>query len=413
MSSMNNNHDKKIIIVGGGFGGVRCALDLSRKKIAGVKITLISDKPYFEYTPALYRVVTGRSPLAACVPLGEIFKGKDVEVLQDSITQVDLRQKVLAGASGSRYSFDYLVLALGSETAYFDIPGLKELSFGLKSINEALRLRRHLHEMFEACGRAEDKEQKVCSLHFVIVGGGATGVELAGELAAYSRKLAQRHKIEPSLVTIDLIEAGPRLAAQLPQDVSEKVTERLRHLEVNIYLNRAVVKENLEQVYLKDMELKTKTVIWAAGVRPNVLYSRIEGLELDKRGRVVVDDYLRVKGFDKVFVIGDAAATQYSGLAQTALNDGRYVAEAIFRSFQGAKRLSPYRPRKPIYAVPVGPNWAAVLAGKIRFYGRLGWWMRRLADLRFFLSILPVFKAWAVFRGSKDLCEACGICVGP
>src|SRR3989338_2424821 len=121
---MNSDAGKKIIIVGGGFGGVRAALDLASKKIQGAKIILISDKPHFEYTPALYRVATGRSPLEVCIPLREIFSGKEVEVVEDRIEAVDPLGLVLTGSSGSKYRFDYAVLALGSETAYFNIPGI-------------------------------------------------------------------------------------------------------------------------------------------------------------------------------------------------------------------------------------------------------------------------------------------------
>lgn len=405
----NLNQEQKIVIVGAGFGGVRCALDLAKKRIPNANIILINDKPYFEYTPALYRVVTGRSPLGACVRLQDIFQGIEVEVLEDTIERVDLSAKQLKGAAGSTYNFDFLVLVLGSETNYFNTPGLKDLSFSSKSINEALRLKRHLHEMFDQCIGQGSSEQKVCSLHFVIVGGGATGTELTGELAFYAIKLAKKHNIEPSLVTIDLIEAGPRILSALPEKISEKVTHRLRHLGANIFLNRGVVKEDLEQVYLKDMEMKTKTVIWTAGVKPNHLYAETAGFELNQRGRVIVDEHLHAKGFSDVFVLGDAAATPYSGMAQTAIHEGAYIADAIYRQIRGEK-IPTYVPQKPSIAMPVGPNWAAVLINSLRFYGQLGWWLRRLADLRFFLTILPLSKAFNIFFSSKNLCEACQIC---
>ena len=239
--------NKKIVIVGGGFGGIRCALDLANQNLPGVDIILISDKPHFEYTPALYRVVTGRSPLEVCIPLREIFDGKDVEVLEDSITKVNVKEKKLKGSSGSKYSFDFLLLALGSETAYFEIPGLRDLCFGFKSINEALRLKRHLHELFSTCEKAT-MEEKVCSANIVIVGGGATGTELAGELALYARELAKKHNLRPSLVTIDLIEASHRLVPVMPEDISKVLKKRLHSLGVNIFLNRAVIKREIEQV---------------------------------------------------------------------------------------------------------------------------------------------------------------------
>ena len=400
--------DKKIIIVGAGFGGVRCALDLIAQKPPKTRIILISDKPHFEYNPTLYRAVTGRSPLEVCIPLEEIFKNKEIEVLEDFITEFDLKEKILKGKSGSRYSFDFLVLAMGSETAYFDIPGLKELSFGFKSIREALLLKKHFHELFTFYEKA-DLEEKVKAAHIVIVGGGATGVELAGELAVYTKRMAKNHNLDPSLITIDIIEAASRLLPALLKNISEKVESRLRELGVNVFLNRKVVKEEVEEVFLKDMELKTKTVIWTAGTRPNYLYTQIKGLDFDQNGRVKVNEFLEAEEFNDIFIIGDAAATTYSGMAQTAIHNGRYAAKIISRKIR-SQSFFPYKDKKPAYAIPVGPSWAAVLIGPLRFYGRFGWLVRRLADLRYFFSILSFKKALLAFRTGKILWESCPIC---
>lgn len=395
---------KKIVIVGGGFGGVRAALDLAGKKIPGAHITLISDKPHFEYTPALYRVVTGRSPLEVCIPLHEIFAGRDVEVVQDQITAIDVSAKTLAGQSGARYGYDYLVLALGSETSYFNIPGIKENSFGFKSIAEALRLKRHLHEVFVGY-----KEKKDGAMKFVIIGAGASGVELAGELAIYLKQLTRRHKLKKPPVSIDLIEAAPRALASMPEDVSGWVADRLKKLGVNLMLGKTVTEEEASEVHLKDVVLKTKTVIWTVGVRPNHLYSEISDLSFDKKGKVEVNEYLEAVHAPDVYVIGDAAGTPYSGLAQTAGADAKCATENIRRKILG-ERLKKYKPQKPAHAIPVGPGWAAVVIGGLKICGRLGWWLRRAADLRFFLSILPPKKALAAFQSGKTICESCSIC---
>lgn len=399
---------KKIVIAGGGFGGVRCALDLARKQLPDTKIVLLSDRPHFEYHAALYRVVTGRSPLEVCIPLADIFEGSDVDIVIDAVVAVNLEDKRIEGQSGSHYAYDFLALAIGSETVYFDIPGLKELSYGFKSINAALRLKRHLHEIFSMSQKLP-LEERVMIAHIVVIGGGASGTELAGELARYTKKLSRMHEIPSSLVTIDLVEGGPRLLPLLPEDVSLRIHERLHALGVNVFLNRAVVKEEVEKVYLKDMEMKSKTVIWTAGVKPHKLYQTIEGLAFDKKGAVLVDHFLQAQGFENVFILGDAAATPYSGMAQTAIGDGRFVADAIAASLQGKGRTL-YNEKKPAYAVPVGPGWAAVLWGRWRFYGHTGWIIRRFVDFRFFLSILPFSKALVVFRSGKRLSETCPLC---
>lgn len=248
--------ERKILIVGAGFGGICCALDLAEHHINGIKITLVNPTPHFEYHATLYRLLTGRSPLETCIPLREIFSHKkNIDVVEDYITDVQFKKNIALGKTGSKYHYDYLVLGLGSETAYYDIPGLKNLSFTLKSVTDALKLKWHLHELF--------------SSHVVVVGGGATGVEVAGELALYTKRVAEHHSENIPLLKIDLITSSERLVPQLPIDISIELSRRLRDLGVNLYFNRRVTKEEVDEVYMKDMSIKSKTVIWAAGVEGN------------------------------------------------------------------------------------------------------------------------------------------------
>ncbi len=399
---------KRILIVGGGFGGVRAALDLSAKNV-DAKITLIDGRSYLEYYAALYRVVAGRSPTEVCVPYARIFKGKNVEVVKDVVNGVDLAHRVVRGESGAHYGYDYLVLAVGSETAYFGIPGMQELSYGMKSAHEALELKRHLHEVFNEARTARDSSERSQAAHIVVIGAGPSGVELAGELAVYARKLAKQHGISPSLVSIDLVEAMSRVLPTLEQEMSDRVLQRLHALGVNVLLGRSVTKEEAEQVYLKDMQMKTKTVVWTAGVKANSMLAKIEGLQLDRRGRAEVDEHRRAKFHPEVFVIGDAAASQYSGTAQTAVRDGGYVADAISRDLQG-EPLVPCENHPSAFAIPVGPGWAAVAFGPLRVYGRLGWWMRRAADLKVFLSMLSPFEAVRAWMSGDVAVETCPLC---
>jgi NADH dehydrogenase len=252
-----------------------------------------------------------------------------------------------------------------------------------------------MRELFRT-SREATKEEKINSLHIMIVGGGATGTELAGAIAAYSKTLARMHDIDRSFVTIDLIDSGPRILKYLHKSVSDKAERRLRRLGINIFLHRRVVRKEIEDVYLRDMRLKTLTVVWAAGVKANHLLAKAEGLSLDGAGRVIVDEFLRPKGFEGVFVIGDAASTVYSGLAQTALSDAKYVAECIKRKIKRMKLVT-YEPKKPAYAIPIGPGWAAVIIGPFGFYGKIGWLLRRIADMRFLLSILPPRRVLGIF----------------
>lgn len=410
---------ERIVIVGGGFGGVQTALALDRARRPSQEIILLAPEPHFTYTSALYRVVTGRSPLEVCIPLREIFAGTAVQIVEDGLKTADFRRQAVVGRSGATHHYDTLVIAVGSETDFRGIPGLATRAFGFKTIREALALKRHLHELFEA-NRSEPPRDQVTAAHLVIVGGGPTGVELAGELAMYARQLAVEHGLDPSLVTIDLIEAGARIVGMFPPDISQVVERRLRELGVNIYLHREVIREEVTEILLRDMEMKTKTVIWTAGVKPNRILAGLAGVKRDKKSRIIVDEHRRLPNHPNVFVIGDAAATQYSGMAQTAIHDADIVANAIglgSRHLSSELRnqhltsVSASQDHRPIYAIPVGPGWAMVLWGSVRIYGILGWWLRRLADLRYFLSILPLPKALVVWRSGQQLCESCPVCL--
>ncbi len=387
---------RSILILGGGFAGVQAALSLARKKGLDASVRLIDPKTYFEYHAALYRFVTGKSPMETCLPYRDIFDGTDVDVVRDRVVKINLDAKKVEGVSGSHYQYDTLLLALGSETSYFGIQGIQQYSYGMKSADEALKLTMHIDAVF-ASAVAASSENQTPLLHLVIVGGGASGVELAAELACYTKILAGKHRLDSSFVTIDLIEAMHRLLPMLPEAASAIVERRLRFLGVNILLNRSLVREEVEDVFLKDMQMKTKTVVWTAGMRGNSLVEKTAGLVLDHKGRIEVDELLRAKGNADVYVLGDLAATKQSGMAQTALYDGAFVADVISADHRGASRPT-YKPKQPVYAIPVGPRWAIVIRGPWTFTGYTGWILRRLLDLRVFMTLLPLRKAWRAFR---------------
>lgn len=409
MAIAQSSPGQTIVIIGGGFGGVRAALDLSKKRLPSTRIVLISDKTYLEYFAALYRVVVGGSPLEMCIPLQTIFKNTAVELIYETVTHVDFKHKVAVLKSGLFVSYNTLILAVGSESAYFNIPGIREYSYGARSVHEALKLKRHLHELFESTKQASS-DFKRSGGHVVIIGGGPTGVELAGELGWYTRLLAQKHGFPSFFLTIDLIEGMPRLLPMLSEKISERVKQHLQSLGINIFLNRSILKGDFEEVYLSDLRMKTKTLIWTAGTKVNSLLSSLQGLEYDSKRRVVVTSTLAAKGFPEVYIIGDAAATVYSGMAQTAVDQGRYVAFLLHQKGLGKKEF-PYAPRLPVYAIPVGPHWAVVSWKRWMVYGGIGWLLRRMADFKVYCSILPFYKACIVFFSGYSLTESCPLCL--
>lgn len=384
----------KILILGGGFAGIIAAQNLAKQNLKNTEIRLVSNKNYFEYYPALYRIVTGSSPIEVCVPLRDIIPNS-VEIDIDTVLKIDLQNKKINGESGAHYSYDTLILALGSQTTDFGVSGVSDFSLGFKSIGEALRLKKHITELFENHEHPSVQEY-VSHFHIVIVGGGASGVEVAGDLSFHMQNLAKTHNVDPSFVTIDLIESNPRLIPTLSPKVSAKILEKLRLLGVNVYLNRFLMKEELEQVYLKDMSMQAKTVIWTAGTQINKVVATTSEFVFAKNKRVNVDEYMQAENLKDVFVVGDLAATKYSGLAQTAIYDAKFISKNIERSLNG-KSMKKYIPKPIAFSLPIGESYGVFVYGGVVIYGRIAYWMRHIIDFMFFSSILSCKKLFSLF----------------
>jgi NADH dehydrogenase len=291
-----------------------------------------------------------------------------------------------------------LVLAPGSVTNYFGIKGLEEYSYGVKSIHQALELKRHMHDTLVA-GHEER--------NYVIIGAGATGVELAGELAAYLKEIRRNHQLDRKF-EIHLVEAADKILPILPASFTKRLEKRLKRLGIKLHLKTPIVAETHEGIELPGgRSIKSQTVVWTAGMTINPLMSGNADLALSDRHKVLVNEYLQAA--HDVYVIGDSADTQYSGMAQTALHDANYVAEHLKRYLRGRK-LKSYRPERPVYAIPVGRHWSGVLWGKAKIYGYRGWMLRRLADLRLYLRFLPLSKAVTLWRYGITVEEDCNIC---
>ncbi len=386
-----------IVIAGGGFGGVRAALKLANKQDFSVR--LISDKNYFEYHAALYRSATGRSPLEVTIPLSEFFEfAKNIEVVQDSVVSIDSDQKIIQGESGSKYHYDKAVLALGNQTEYFNISGLDKYSYGVKDIQDALRFKNHLHEQLS----------KQAESHYVVVGGGPTGVELAAELTAYIKNILDCHCVKSHRYHVDLVEAQTHVLPGMPENFSRRVEERLKQLGVTLHLGTAVRGETADSLQLPDREIASRTVVWTAGITNNDFFKRNKKLFLPGRlGRAKVDRYLQVH--KDIYCIGDSADTPMSGLAQTALHDADFVAGNLIRESKGEQPVA-YQPPSSVNAIPVGPRWSAVRWGGLTIYGFFGWCLRRLADFRLYRNFLPLSKALSTWHYGMVLEESCPVC---
>lgn len=388
---------RKIVVVGGGFGGVHTALRLANKE--GFWVRLISPKSYFEYCPALYRSATGRSPLEVAIPLQDFFaRTKNIEVVEDMVIGIDAQEKIVTGESGASYEYDDVIFALGSVTNFFGIKGVDRYAYGMKNVQEALELKNHLHEQLTT----HDHDHT-----YVVIGGGATGIELAGELIGYEKRVRRAHHVNTNF-KVDLLEAAPKLLAPMGERYSKKVQKRLGQLGVNVMVDSMVVKETLDDLKLKDKTIHSHTVAWTAGQTTNPFFAQHNDVfTLNERGRVKVDKQLRAN--KHVYVIGDCADTKYAGMAQTAIFDANYVADQLRRKYWDW-RVLPYKPKKPIYAIPVGPRWAAIRWGWFETYGYFGWLLRRMADLRVFIKMLGISRALKIWYYGQVHDEVCPIC---
>ncbi|HVS79338.1 MAG TPA: FAD-dependent oxidoreductase, partial [Candidatus Saccharimonadales bacterium] len=389
------NQKTKVLILGGGFAGIKAGLELEKRP--NFDVTLLSDKPNFRYYPALYHAATGGSTYASNIPLAEIFKGKNVKIVNDTAKKIDREAKKISGKSGD-YDYDVLIIALGVITNYFGIKGLKEYSYGIKTQEEAQELRDHIHKVLADEGKPD--------INYIVVGGGPTGVELAGALPFYIRHVMQKHKLPAKRVHIDLVEAAPRLMPRMPRSYSKAVARRLRRLGIKLYLGEAVQAETHEALLVSGHPIESHTVIWTAGITNHPFFNANK-FELTDHGKVKVSEYLEAE--PNIYVIGDNADTPYSGMAQTALHDAKFIAEHLERKAT-TTRLRAYKPKRPIYVTPAGPRWAAVLWNKVQIYGWLGWTLRSAADLRGYHDYEPWWLAgqhWTAEYETQDNCPVC------
>lgn len=386
----NKDYGVHVTIVGGGFAGIRAALDIAKDPRNTVSI--ISDKPNFQYYPTLYSSATGHSHVESWVPLGEIFNDHDnVYVYIDTVEHVNAKSKTLKGRSGTIYHYETVLFAIGVVTTYFGIPGLETYSYGIKSEDEIKRLKQRLFIDISEKGQVDR--------NYVIVGAGPTGVELSAAIGTYIKRLCKYYGVKKSHINVRLIEAAPRVLPRSSALTSRVVEHRLRRLGVKVETNKRVQKENAQALIVSGKAIESHTVIWTSGVTNHPLFAaHPEVFKLAPNGRVIVDKFQMAH--EDIYVLGDNAATPYTGLAQTALHDAVTVAKNL-RRIQRGQKPKPYRARLPVSAVPVGSNWAVVEWRFIRVYGFVGGLIRRVADFIGYNDVLSVgtsINAWKAAR---------------
>jgi len=374
---MGNKDRKRIVIIGGGFGGLNAAQSLARLP---VNITLVDRKNHHTFQPLLYQVATaGLSPAEIAAPIREILaRHENVEVLLGEVFDFDLERRIVK-LNGFDLPYDYLVLAAGASHAYFGHDEWVPLAPGLKTVEDALEIRRRVLLAFEMAERRAAVTGQHLPLTFAVVGGGPTGVELAGTLAEITRKSLSDdfRNIAPQKTRIVLLEAGPSVLPSYPEDLRQSAKRQLERLGVEVRLNSAVTDVRMGEIFIGNEILNTTVVLWAAGVSASSL-GRALGGPVDRAGRVLVEADLTLPGHREVFVIGDLASlkqakgTQLPGLAPVAMQQGTWVGRQIAADLAG-------NPRKPFHYLDKGSlatiGRAAAVAdfGKVHISGYFAW----------------------------------------
>ncbi len=382
----------RIVILGAGFGGLFAA-----KKLAGVAadVTVIDRHNYHLFQPLLYQVATaGLAPSDIAWPIRSILsRQKNTSVLLDEVMDIDVgRHEVILKKDS--VTFDYLIIATGSSHSYFGHQDWEAMAPGLKSIDDATHIRRRILTAFEQAEMADDDVARDRLLRFVIVGGGPTGVELAGtiaELAQHTLAADFRH-IDPRSARITLVEAGPRLLPYLHESLSDYARESLERLGIEVRLGTPVTHCDEEGVRIGDEAIAVATVIWAAGVAASPVGMWLDE-ETDKVGRVFVRSDLSIKKDSRIFVIGDAAAVTTEGgepvpgIAPAAKQQGRFVAGLIAKRIAGKPAAQVFNYRHAGHLATIGRSSAIIEFPRYKITGRLAWWIWGIAHIHFLVGV--------------------------
>jgi len=380
----------RIVIVGAGFGGLFAAQALSR---VAAEITIVDRHNYHLFQPLLYQVATaGLPPSDVAWPIRSILrKQRNTTVLLGEVVAVDVARRVV-DLGDRELPFDYLVVATGSTHSYFGHEDWRPFAPGLKSIDDATRIRGHILRAFEAAEMETDAARRERLLRFVIVGAGPTGVELAGTIAELARftLAADFRRIDPRSAKIVLIEAGPRVLAAFKEPQSEYALRSLEKLGVEVRLNAAVTACDENGVWLGTERLESATVIWAAGVAASPA-GRWLGAPTDRAGRVLVQPDLSTG--DNVFVIGDAASVtlpdgrRVPGVAPAAKQQGRYVAQVIAARIERRPPPGPFAYRDPGNLATIGRKCAVIEFPFMTLRGFVAWWIWGFAHIYFLVGV--------------------------
>ena len=395
-----------VVIVGGGFAGLAAAKRLRR---ADVEITLIDRRNHHLFQPLLYQVaMAGLSPADIAEPIrGILSKQQNVRVLQAVVTGVNFEsQKVLLGSTRDQpeeVDYDYLLLACGARHSYFGNSQWEPMAPGLKTLEQATEIRRRVLHAFEQAERESEPQRQKQLLTFIVIGGGPTGVELAGAIGEMSRYTLARdfRKVDASLARVLLVEGGPRILPMFDEGLATRATRDLERLGVQVWTSSRVTNISKHGVQVGEEHVSAATVLWAAGVEASSLGRRL-GLETDRCGRIIVQPDLSLAEHRNVFVAGDQAHLEQNGMplpgiAPVAMQQGRYVADVI-KDRIDSKESPPFRYVDKGQMATIGRSKAITQVGRLKFGGFpawIAWLIVHIFYLTGFRNRLFVVLSWA------------------
>lgn len=393
----------KVLIIGGGFAGLNAAKGLGGYR--DMDVTLIDRTNHHLFQPLLYQVaMAGLSPADIAAPIRSLLsRSRNVRVLQGEVTSLDIPRNV-AVADFGEVPFDYLILACGSRHSYFGHEDWEEFAPGLKTLEQATEIRRRVLSAYEEAERTASAEERKRLLTFVVVGGGPTGVELAGAIGEMSRFTLAKdfRQIDAASARVILLEAGPRILPTFSEQQSSRATRDLERLGAQAWTNSAVTKIDRAGVQIGSETIQSATVLWAAGVTASPL-GKSAGFEVDRVGRVLVENDLSVPGHPKIFVAGDQACYSHQtgkplpGTAPVAMQQGQYLAKIIRGDLAGRPRW-PFRFADKGQMATIGRSRAVAEVGRFKFAGFFAWLMWLAVHIYYltgFKNRLLVVVQWA------------------
>jgi NADH dehydrogenase len=394
---------QRVVIVGGGFAGLSAARGLARDR--NIEITLIDERNYHLFQPLLYQVAMAvLSPAEIATPIRSLLSGNPrTSVLRERVVGVDLKERRVHSDKDS-HEYDYLILACGVRHTYFGNDQWEPHAPGLKTVEQAVEIRRRVLDAFEEAETEHDAARQRALLTFVVVGGGPTGVELAGALGEISRHTLARdfRRIDPMQARVILIEAAPRILAGFAEQSSSHAMRDLESLGVEVWTESHVSQIDLNGVEVGNERIEAKTVLWAAGVRGPDLNQTL-GIELDRQGRAVVNPDLSLPDHPEVFVAGDQShltgldGNPLPGIAPVAMQQGHYLAKRVRKAIRGAP-FPNFAYRDKGRMATIGRSRAVAEISSLRFAGRPAWWVWLLVHIYYLIGFknrLVVILQWA------------------